>query len=261
MTDVMRVFAGECTTIFEGTRERTQHGHVVVLVKPDRTVLVHDADGYQPVAWLTRPDSLTVEANASVDDSVRAGGAERTGGGFGITARAGDQTLRVVSHRTFGSAQYPTAPAGVPVGTCPSCDDVLVRTGGEVVCLDCGDQYPLPSGASVLESTCADCGLPTVRVERGNAFEVCLDRSCDPLDERVRERFDGEWSCPGCGKPLRVRRRGAGLVLGCDGYPDCETSVSIPAGIAVARCECGLPVFETAAGRRCLDATCDRTPD
>lgn len=60
--DSIRVFAGDCTVSFEGSRDRTQRGRVVVVAKPDRTVLVHDAGGYQPVAWLTRADSLTVES-------------------------------------------------------------------------------------------------------------------------------------------------------------------------------------------------------
>jgi len=50
----VRVLAGECTVRFEGSRERTQRGHVVVLIKPDRTTLVHDAEGYQPATvWET----------------------------------------------------------------------------------------------------------------------------------------------------------------------------------------------------------------
>ena len=242
MTDDLRIFAGECTTTFTGTRERTQRGHVVVVVKPDRTVLVHDADGYQPVAWLTRPDALTVESTAD---------------GFGLTARTDEQTLRVVSHDRAGSAAYPVSAAGVPVGTCPDCGGALVRTGGDVACLGCAARYSLPAGATVLEETCPDCGLPTMRVERGAAFELCIDRACDPLDEAVRERFDREWDCPDCGSDLRIVRRGSGLLAGCDAYPDCETAFRVPAGVVVDDCSCGLPVFETAGGRRCLDATCD----
>jgi DNA topoisomerase-1 len=239
MTDAMRVFAGECTTTFE---DRIQRGHVVVLVKPDRTVLVHDADGYQPVAWLTRPDSLTVEA----DDA-----------GFGLTARTTERTLRVVSHSLAGRATYPVSEAGVPVGRHPETDGTLVRTRGTVVDLESDAEYPLVSGATVLEETCPDCGLPRMRVERGDAFEVCIDRACDPLDDAVRERFDREWACPDCGSDLRVIRRRGRLLLGCDAYPDCETAFTIPAGVVVDECACGLPVFETATGRRCLDGTCD----
>jgi DNA topoisomerase-1 len=253
----MRIFAGECTTTFEGTRDRTQRGAVVVVVKPDKTVLVHDADGYQPVAWLTRPDSVTIEAD---------------GTGFAITARTAEQTLRVVSHDVRGEATYPVTEAGVPVGRCPNCVEAgaspdspdasgsggaLVRTGGDVVCLQCGDSHALPAGATVLEKTCDDCGLPTVRVERGAAFEVCIDYRCDPLDERVAERFDREWTCPDCGDGLRILRARGRLLAGCDSYPDCETAFSIPAGVVAGGCDCGLPVVETATGRRCLDGTCD----
>lgn len=240
-----RIFAGECTTTFEGTRERTQRGHVVVVVKPDRTVLVHDADGYQPVAWLTRPDSLTVESD----------------GDFGLVARTDDQTLRVAAHRTAGHASYPVSEAGVPVGRHPETGEALVRAGGAVLAIDSGERYPLPAGATVLDGTCDDCGLPLMRVDRGDVFELCVDRACESLDDAVRERFDGAWTCPDCGSDLRTIRRGRQLLAGCDAYPDCETAFSIPAGVVVDECPCGLPAFETATGRRCLDATCDRYGD
>jgi DNA topoisomerase-1 len=173
MSDHLRVFAGECTTVFEGARDRTQRGRVVVLVKPDRTVLVHDADGYQPVAWLTRPDSLTVETDSSGDGAST--------DGFGLTARAGDQTLRVVSHRTFGTSRYPAGPAGVPVGRCPDCEGALVRAAGDVACLDCETRWSLPAGATVLASTCEHCGLPRLGVDSGDQDgERCLDPACAP---------------------------------------------------------------------------------
>ncbi|MFB6281426.1 MAG: DUF91 domain-containing protein [Haloferacaceae archaeon] len=244
-TDSVRLLAGECTVRFEGERERTQRGRVVVLIKPDRTTLVHDADGYQPAAWLTRPDSLTVEAD---------------GDAFGVTARTDEQRLRVVSHAVTARATVPVSPAGVPVGRHPDTGGALVRTGGAVIDLAGDERYPLAAGATVLEAACPDCGLPLMAVERGAAFEVCLDRDCEPLDEAVRERFDRAWSCPDCASDLRVLRRRGRLLAGCDAHPDCGTAFTIPAGVVVAECPCGLPVFETAAGRRCLDGTCDRFP-
>jgi DNA topoisomerase-1 len=249
--DSIRVFAGDCTVAFEGSgsRSRTQRGRVVVVVKPDRTVLVHDADGYQPVAWLTRPDELTVERDAD----------EFGPDGFGLTARAGDQRLRVTSNEVSGDATYPAGEAGVPVGDCLDCGGALVRTGDEVRCLDCDAAYRLPAGATVLaDDACDDCGFPTMRVERGTTFELCVDRSCDPLVPAVRERFDREWRCPDCGSDLRiVTGRGGRLIAGCDDHPDCETAFGVPVGVVADDCDCGLPVFETARGRRCLDGTCE----
>ncbi|MGZ0746873.1 topoisomerase DNA-binding C4 zinc finger domain-containing protein [Haloparvum sp. AD34] len=243
MPDRMRVFAGDCTTSFDDEGTRTQRGRMVVLVKPDNTTLVHDADGYQPVEWLTRPDSITVETD---------------GDGFSITARTPDRTLRVVAVDGAAGREIPVTQAGTEVGTCPDCDEPLVRTGGDVVCLACDASYGLPSGASVTDRTCEDCGLPKIRVERGEPFQLCLDPSCERLPDVVAERFDGEWDCPDCGADLEVREAPGRVFLGCTDYPDCETTFSMPNGVVVDDCPCGLPVFETPTGKRCLDGTCDR---
>ncbi|MFB6250318.1 MAG: DUF91 domain-containing protein [Halobellus sp.] len=242
MSETIRVFAGDCTTTFDGARTRTQRGRVAVVVKPDRTVLVHDADGYQPVMWLTRPDSLTVETDSS---------------GFGLVARTDEQVLRVVSNKDSGWVEYPVTEAGVPVGSHPETGEPLVRASGTIRGLDSDVTFPLPAGATVLDDICEACGLPTIRAEAGEAFELCLDRSCASLDDAVRERFDREWDCPDCGDDLRIIRRGGRLLAGCDAYPDCETAFAIPVGVVVDDCACGLPVFETARGRRCLDGTCE----
>lgn len=237
MPDCTHVIAGTCTTTFTGDRDRHQHGDVLVVVKPDGTTLVHDAAGYQPVAWLTRPDAVTVD-------------------GERVSAHDGDQRLEVTIHDAHARGSYPATDAGVPVADCPDCDGRLVRTRGTVTCAGCNERYGLPSQATVLEETC-DCGLPRIRAERGASFVVCLDRDCESLDERVRAAFDREWDCPDCGGDLRVLRRG-GLVLGCERYPDCETSFAFPDGVHDGRCDCGLPIFETASGRRCLDGDCPR---
>ena len=236
MPDATHVIAGTCTATFDGTgRDRRQHGEVLVIVKPDGTTLVHDAAGYQPVAWLTRPESVTVEPDA-------------------VTAADGDQHLSVSIHDTHARGRYPTTDAGVPVGECP-CGGQFVRARGAVTCPECGDRYGLPTGAAVTDEHCSECGLPRLRAERGATFVVCLDWDCESLDERVRRAFDREWDCPDCGADLRVLRRG-GLVLGCDRYPDCETAFAFPEGVHDGTCACGLPAFESSSGRRCLDATC-----
>ncbi|GAB3413231.1 endonuclease NucS [Haloparvum alkalitolerans] len=239
----LRVLAGDCTVTFSGDRQRTQRGRVVVLIKPDDTTLVHDADGYQPVEWLTRPDSVTVEGD---------------GDAFTVTARDGGSTLRVVAEEATAARALPVTEAGTPVGTCPDCGGPLVRTGGDVVCGGCAERWGLPAGATVTEGTCEDCGLPRIRVERGEVFRLCLDPGCESLADAVTERFDRVWDCPDCGADLRVRTAPGRVYLGCEEYPDCETTFSVPSGTVVDDCPCGLPVFETPTGRRCLDGTCDR---
>lgn len=236
MPETATVIAGRCTTVFEGTREQEQHGDVIVLTKPDGTVLVHDNRGYQPLAWLTRADDVTVAGDT-------------------IIAQDGEQSLRVTIEETYARRQYPTSDAGVPVGDCPDCDGTLVRAQGAVSCPNCGEQYSLPGQSTVLSETCPDCRLPLFRVERGDVFDLCLDPDCESLDAHVRERFDREWRCPECGGDLRVLRRG-GLLLGCEQYPDCETGFSFPSGTHVGMCDCGLPVFETVSGQQCLDREC-----
>jgi DNA topoisomerase-1 len=237
MHDGTRVIAGECTTTFEGARRQEQRGDVVVVCKPDNTVLVHDADGYQPVAWLTRAEQVTIR------DGI-------------LQARDGDQHLTVETHDQYDTATYPTSVAGAPVGDCPECPGTLVRADGGVRCLDCATRHGIPRDASVLETEPdCDCGHPRFRVERGHEFEVCLDRACESLDERVKAAFDREWECPNCDGDLRILRRG-GLIAGCEHYPDCDTGWGLPAGTVSDDCACGLPVFETANGTRCLDADC-----
>jgi DNA topoisomerase-1 len=227
--------AGEFTIAEDG--ESDQRGEVLVVCKPDNTVLVHDADGYRPVAWLTRAESVTL--------------ADGT-----LTATDGDRTLRVETHEEYGSASYPVSSAGESVGPCGECGGTLVRTVGAVTCLDCDGRWGLPRDATVVtDGPRCDCGQPRMRVARGERFELCVDRTCESLDERVKATFDREWDCPACGGDLRVLRRG-GLLAGCEHYPDCETGWGIPTGTVDGVCDCGLPVFETESGRRCLDADC-----
>ncbi|ELY65916.1 endonuclease NucS domain-containing protein [Natrinema versiforme] len=241
--DAIRVLAGDCTVIAEDADREEYRGRVTTIVKPDNTVLIHDSDGYQPVAWLTRADSVSSERHD----------------GFTLVAKKDTQTLRIAAHEQEGFAHYPSSAAGTPVGECPDCGGALVRSSG-VHCVGCGDRYGVPADATIRDERCdCDCGLPKMRVERGLAFNVCLDRGCESLDAAVKAEFDREWACPeaGCDGDLRILRRG-GLIAGCEHYPDCDTGFAVPAGVVDGECGCGLPTFETASGVRCLDATCDR---
>lgn len=240
LRDSILVLAGDCTVSVTGDRDAVHRGAVVVLRKPDDTVLVHDADGYRPLAWITRADAVTMTR----DD------------GFALTAVSDGRQLRVVAEREYGFGRYPATATGPPVGDCPRCSGQLVRSRAAIDCLDCSTTHAIPADASVLDNRCS-CGLPQIRVDRGEAFEVCADRSCGSLDDAVRERFDREWGCPDCDGTLRIIRRG-GLLAGCENYPDCDRVFSLPAGIAEGACRCGLPTFRTSGGRRCLDSGCER---
>ncbi len=232
----IRTIAGDCLVRFDGSRERTVRGRILAITKPDNTVLVHDIDGYQPVAWLTRPERLSVTREP-----------------LWLLASDGDETLRVEAVGDVTVTEHDATDAGTPVGEC-RCGGELVRTGSDLVCLGCGERFGLPGGASMADSTC-ECGLPQFRVDRGERFELCPDYDCGSLLEAVRERFDREWDCPNCDDELRILRRG-GLIAGCERYPDCDTGFSVPDGTIGGACECRLPTFETATGRRCLDTNC-----
>ncbi|MFQ3319327.1 MAG: DNA topoisomerase-1 [Natronomonas sp.] len=229
--------AGDCIVRFDGQRERHQRGRVLIVVKPDDTVLVHDADGYQPVAWLTRPTDLSLTHDP-----------------LWLVAVDGDETLRVEAAGDVTVADHDVSDAGVPVGDC-RCGGPLVRSNGSVVCLDCDDRFSLPGGATVIEDAC-ECGLPQFRVERGDTFECCLDYDCGSLLDAVSDAFDRAWDCPNCDGELEILRRG-GLIAGCENYPECDTGFGIPDGTAVGECDCGLPRFETTSGERCLDTGCE----
>ena len=241
--DAIRVLAGDCTVITEAEDREEYRGRVTTIVKPDNTVLVHDVDGYQPVAWLTRADSISSDRAAD----------------FALVAKKDGRTLRVAAHDRDGFAHYPSSAAGTPLGPCPDCESgTLVRSDG-VRCIDCGSEFGIPRDATIQpDGSRCDCGLPRMRVERGLAFNVCLDRDCESLDDAVREAFDREWDCPNCDGDLRILRRG-GLIAGCEQYPDCDTGFAVPTGVVDGECACGLPTFDTHSGTRCLDPNCDRT--
>lgn len=239
---MLRVIGGECTATFdEGDDDDPdeRHGRLVCLLKPDDTVLVHAVGGYRPVAWLTRADAVTVAGDPPT-----------------VTAAAGDRTLRVVCHDATLDRELPVSAAGRRLGPCPDCRGTLVRTGDAVACTDCETRHGLPTGATVGDERC-DCGLPRMTVARGERFDLCVDRTCEPLDAAVAAAFDRAWGCPAddCDADLRVVRAG-GLLAGCDRYPDCDAAFRLPDGVVDGTCGCGLPAFETGEGRRCLDATC-----
>jgi len=275
VTETLDVYAGYCTTRFTTARgrdsgepdQRLHRGRVVAVRKPDDTVLVHDADGYQPVAWLTRPSEVWVDETpttpcgdpeTSGDQSVTASAEPPdtdAADGVELVAIDGDERLTVRFDPEPAVTRHVVTAAGAPAGDC-HCGGELVTTSGEVHCLDCAASYAVPRGGQVVDATCEACGLPELSVERGEQFRVCLDRDCQPLAAAVASALDGRVDCPDCGAPLRVEDHRGRQFLGCDDYPACETAFSIPAGVIVGSCACGLPVFDRGTDRRCLDAAC-----
>jgi len=71
--------------------------------------LVHDTDGYQPVAWLTRPESLSVTRDP-----------------LWLLASDGDETLRIEAAGDVALTEHEATDAGTPVGDC-RCGGQLVR--------------------------------------------------------------------------------------------------------------------------------------
>lgn len=238
--DSIRVFAGDCTITANGDENHRQRGMVVVIVKPDNTVLIHDGGGYRPVEWATRADAVHC---AEREDT------------FTVTAVDDKTHLKVECHEQHAAGTYPVSAAGIPVGTCTECSGTLVRSGGAVSCAACETSHTVPRDAEIRSTTCS-CGLPQLFVERGAPFELCIDRDCESLDDAVRDRFDRVWGCPECEGDLRILRQ-RGLYAGCERYPDCDVLFSLPKGVVDGTCDCGLPAFETSAGRRCLDSNCE----
>lgn len=61
---------GECTVEYSGRATSTLGaGRRHVIVKPDRTVLVHEADGHQPVNWQPPGGSIGVDAESAHRDA------------------------------------------------------------------------------------------------------------------------------------------------------------------------------------------------
>lgn len=236
--DDIRVFTGDSTVIHTADPDTVQRGTLLTLVKPDNTVLVHDTNGYQPAAWLTRPETVRVtETDAGVQ--ILAGGTETQ-----LTVEVDGIQDHVTS---------PISPAGPAVGTCPDCDQPLIRSSGSVVCSGCHADWGLPQDATIVESRCPACRLPQMQVDRGASFTVCIDYGCDPLDVAIRNRFDGVWPCPDCQNLLKVGHQRS-LSAACN---RCEYQHTIPTGTVSGECSCGLPRFETANGTRCLNPGCE----
>jgi hypothetical protein len=138
VTETLDVYAGYCTTRFTTARgrdsgepdQRLHRGRVVAVRKPDDTVLVHDADGYQPVAWLTRPNEVWVDETpttpcgdpeTSGDQSVTASAEPPdtdAADGVELVAIDGDERLTVRFDPEPAVTRHVVTAAGAPAGDC-----------------------------------------------------------------------------------------------------------------------------------------------
>ena len=234
------VLAGDCHIEVDIEDSLQYRGQVLVVVKPDNTILVHDIDGYQPVAWMTRADQVTHDPETGT-----------------ITAVDGDRWLEIQQVSTLLDRQLPGTSAGKPLGECPDCGGQLVNAHPQVHCVSCRNQYTLPAAANIVDERCS-CGLPQMTIEHGDQFTLCIDRDCEPMEEVIGAQFNGTWACPDdtCTGSLHVIRR-RNLLLACNAYPECDVAYRLPAGVVDGHCGCGLPRFTEGNGSRCLDASCE----
>ena len=127
-----------------------------------------------------------------------------------------------------------------------------------IQCDHCKAEYKLPRKASITNEKCNKCGLPKARLPYVYDLLICIDRSCESMDEIIKNKFESEgWKCTECGSPLIVIRR-KGLVVGCSNYyKGCKTAYKFPDGVIIGKCErCGLPKFKLKTKTRCLNSKC-----
>lgn len=117
------------------------------------------------------------------------------------------------------------------VGKCDCGGNLIIisspRGGKFVGCSsypDCKKTYSLPSGASVLKTTCEKCGLPLISFGKPRQ-RACLDSKCANGGKESTNDVVGE--CPDCGKDLLKRMGRFGEFIGCSGFPKCRFTSSI----------------------------------
>ncbi|MFX0091436.1 MAG: DEAD/DEAH box helicase [Candidatus Hodarchaeota archaeon] len=146
---------------------------------------------------------------------------------------------------------------------CKKCGVPLewIEDNNLVVCSNCSENYKIPTKSQLIEEECERCGLPMVAISQLYSLKVCINRTCQNMDDIVRTRFENEgYQCPNCQSPLKVIRR-RGLIAGCTNYYDrqqpCKTAFSLPRNsLIVDRCICGLPFIQLKTKSRCLNTAC-----
>jgi len=89
---------------------------------------------------------------------------------------------------------------------------------------DCKSTYSMPMGATVLKTTCEDCGLPLISFGKPRQ-RACLDPKCGKEDREPTNEVVGV--CPECESDLIKRFGRYGEFIGCSEFPKCRFTKSL----------------------------------
>jgi len=139
--------------------------------------------------------------------------------------------------------------------TCPNCGKPMVyrwsKNGRFLACTgypECKTTFPVDEEGRKVEPRkvdvpCPECGKPML-LRRGrygvflgcSAYPDCrgtlpCDAQGNPL--KLVKPEDIKETCPECGAPMTVKRRGRRAFLGCSRYPDCRATAPLPEGVRI----------------------------
>jgi len=89
---------------------------------------------------------------------------------------------------------------------------------------ECKSTYSMPMGATVLKTTCEECGLPLISFGKPRQ-RACLDPKCGKDDREPTNEVVGK--CPDCENDLIKRSGRYGEFIGCSGFPKCRFTKSL----------------------------------
>jgi DNA topoisomerase I len=89
---------------------------------------------------------------------------------------------------------------------------------------ECKSTYSMPMGATVLKTTCEECGLPMISFGKPRQ-RACLDPKCGKDGQEPSNEIVGV--CPECENDLIKRSGRYGEFIGCSGFPKCRFTKSL----------------------------------
>jgi len=89
---------------------------------------------------------------------------------------------------------------------------------------ECKSTFSLPKGATILKTTCEDCGLPMISFGKPRQ-RACLDPKCGKDGQEPSNEIVGV--CPECESDLIKRSGRYGEFIGCSGFPKCRYTRSL----------------------------------